>query len=424
MLHTFKTNHQTTLPLITKFYISSSQRLSISFVFFVHGDTVCASIDLREHSAVKLLTQEYLADAAAATSQHHQQQQQSSHINTTSPLLSASLQHGSASAAAASIASSDVQQNMLFLRRTVCPQYSLEIVLRMVTQLLTSCSRTGAFSTHCAILITQIFHLLLKLFLVSFCFILSLITNDTPFLSPTGGYKMSYPSKFVLVTELDESATANSSNMSNQTDNNSDSTSSPHNKSGVFVAPQPSSSPNNNNSKSRISPKKTFKDLKTLSKYENSNYNNFNNHNNINTHAPLSVAIELPERVWQDCITHPIKSAAAVAATFSATNASSSSSNVEQQSPVPPTSSSSSSSTSSANNVVVKQEPLDGIMNPEDIKTEPGLSENQDTTNNSTANDNLSSNNNNNNNNINSTDSKKLWDFVDPTRKTTCICAR
>lgn len=80
----------------------------------MHGDTVCASIDLREHSAVKLLTQEYLADAAAATSQH-QQQQQSSHINTTSPLLSASLQHGSASAAAASMASSDVQQKQVIL---------------------------------------------------------------------------------------------------------------------------------------------------------------------------------------------------------------------------------------------------------------------------------------------------------------------
>lgn len=81
----------------------------------MHGDTVCASIDLREHSAVKLLTQEYLEEAAAATSQYQQQQQQSSHLNTTSPLLSASLQHGSASAAAASIASSDVQQKQVIL---------------------------------------------------------------------------------------------------------------------------------------------------------------------------------------------------------------------------------------------------------------------------------------------------------------------
>lgn len=61
-------------------------------------------------------------------------------------------------------------RNKLSWRRMVCLQYSLEIVLRMVTQLPISCSRTGAYSTHCAILITQIFHLLLKLFLVSFYF--------------------------------------------------------------------------------------------------------------------------------------------------------------------------------------------------------------------------------------------------------------
>jgi len=40
--------------------------LSFSFTFFVHGDTVCASIDLREHPAVRPLTKEHLAEAAAA----------------------------------------------------------------------------------------------------------------------------------------------------------------------------------------------------------------------------------------------------------------------------------------------------------------------------------------------------------------------
>lgn len=44
----------------------SSQHLSFSFTFFVHGDTVCASIDLREHPAVRPLTKEHLAEAAAA----------------------------------------------------------------------------------------------------------------------------------------------------------------------------------------------------------------------------------------------------------------------------------------------------------------------------------------------------------------------
>lgn len=40
--------------------------MSFSFTFFVHGDTVCASIDLREHPAVRPLTKEHLAEAAAA----------------------------------------------------------------------------------------------------------------------------------------------------------------------------------------------------------------------------------------------------------------------------------------------------------------------------------------------------------------------
>lgn len=42
----------------------SSHHLSFSFAFFVHGDsTVCASMDLREHPAVRRLTPEYIAEA-------------------------------------------------------------------------------------------------------------------------------------------------------------------------------------------------------------------------------------------------------------------------------------------------------------------------------------------------------------------------
>ena len=47
-------------------YFYSSQHLSFSFTFFVHGDTVCASIDLREHPAVRPLTKEHLTEASAA----------------------------------------------------------------------------------------------------------------------------------------------------------------------------------------------------------------------------------------------------------------------------------------------------------------------------------------------------------------------
>lgn len=48
------------------YFVNSSQHLSFSFTFFVHGDTVCASIDLREHPAVRPLTKEHLIEAAAA----------------------------------------------------------------------------------------------------------------------------------------------------------------------------------------------------------------------------------------------------------------------------------------------------------------------------------------------------------------------
>lgn len=39
--------------------------MSFSFAFFVHGDSVCASMDLREHPPVRVLSAEYLAEAAA-----------------------------------------------------------------------------------------------------------------------------------------------------------------------------------------------------------------------------------------------------------------------------------------------------------------------------------------------------------------------
>ncbi|XP_054732383.1 mediator of RNA polymerase II transcription subunit 13 [Anastrepha obliqua] len=61
----------------------SSQHLSFSFTFFVHGDTVCASIDLREHPAVRPLTKEHLTEAAAAFA-----------AATNSQTLSQSHEHG------------------------------------------------------------------------------------------------------------------------------------------------------------------------------------------------------------------------------------------------------------------------------------------------------------------------------------------
>lgn len=46
-------------------YICSSHHLSFSFAFFVHGEsTVCASMDLRVHPAVRTLSPEYLEEAA------------------------------------------------------------------------------------------------------------------------------------------------------------------------------------------------------------------------------------------------------------------------------------------------------------------------------------------------------------------------
>lgn len=51
------------------FFFHSSHHLSFSFAFFVHGEsTVCASMDLRMHPAVRTLTLEYLEEAALADS--------------------------------------------------------------------------------------------------------------------------------------------------------------------------------------------------------------------------------------------------------------------------------------------------------------------------------------------------------------------
>lgn len=44
----------------------SASHLSFSFAFFVHGEsTVCASIDVRQHSVVRTLSKEHLAQASS-----------------------------------------------------------------------------------------------------------------------------------------------------------------------------------------------------------------------------------------------------------------------------------------------------------------------------------------------------------------------
>lgn len=55
------------LSILIIFLFCSSVHLSFSFAFFVHGDsTVCASMDIREHPAVRPLTNEYLLEAQTA----------------------------------------------------------------------------------------------------------------------------------------------------------------------------------------------------------------------------------------------------------------------------------------------------------------------------------------------------------------------
>lgn len=47
-------------------FFCSTSHLSFSFAFFVHGEsTVCASIDVRQHSLVRTLSKEHLAQASS-----------------------------------------------------------------------------------------------------------------------------------------------------------------------------------------------------------------------------------------------------------------------------------------------------------------------------------------------------------------------
>ncbi|XP_059615269.1 mediator of RNA polymerase II transcription subunit 13 isoform X2 [Phlebotomus argentipes] len=293
----------------------SSHHLSFSFAFFVHGDsTVCASMDLREHPVVRRLTPEYLAEAQANSGGEVRPK----------PVILAPFG----------------------LSATLTGQTFRSGSMDPVTQ--------KALDDWCAF------------------YPLNTSAKEATDLPPmvevvSGGIKLRYPSKYVLVTDIDDSAATVGKSL----------TAGPQGMPNGVVSEKCSAVVSENEVTSHSLPDIPF------------NHNDLGNP--LSMHLAPSVATVLPERVWQDCITSPLAQAS--------TATSSSCGNVVPMSSTSPSGSSSSSSSSSTGNsgsqgITIKQEPGEVGATPpsnggSDIVTSTGS-----------------------------------WNFTDPTLKASCSCLR
>uniref|UniRef100_A0A336LMU5 Mediator of RNA polymerase II transcription subunit 13 n=1 Tax=Culicoides sonorensis TaxID=179676 RepID=A0A336LMU5_CULSO len=248
----------------------SFMHLSYSFAFFVHGDsTVCASMDIREHPPVRPISLEHLTEAQTAAQQN-----------------------------------SDVKP-----RQVILAPYGLTATLTGQT------FRNIDPQTEKVLNDWSAFY--------------PLHNKDTNYNMPpivevmSGGIKMRYPTKYVLVTDLEGfksnkinscnnlTSSSNSKNnckentlnhqqqniSSNCTDNSMNSS----NKHKLNLSnPATRSSPLSSNNNSKMDCK-----INTIkSQASNLIINNATNDlgNPLSMHIPLKNVTVLPERVWQDCV--------------------------------------------------------------------------------------------------------------------------
>lgn len=343
----------------------SSQHLSFSFTFFVHGDTVCASIDLREHPAVRQITAEHLADAAAAST-------------------------------AAQAGQQDVRQR--------------SVILAPFGMAATLTGNSYKATDPIAEKILEDW--------VSFFPLCNKENSDLPPVVEvvSGGHKMYHPTMYVLVTDLDDMETVLEETSTDQSQGilssiglgpatAASSTTNPRatpinnispptpsacglvpvskatptaagglastQASPLPISAQGGATSTNNNTTGVTTQQQhqTEANKANVKKFDNKTQPFYATSRN-NTHAPPQASTEMPERVWQDCITNPISSL---------------------------------SLNSNSNS-------CDGIKleAPDNVGGSGGGGDGS-----------LSNNNNNNNTNStsSSTDTKTLWNFVDPSQK-------
>ncbi|EDW79310.2 uncharacterized protein Dwil_GK13446 [Drosophila willistoni] len=340
----------------------SSQHLSFSFTFFVHGDTVCASIDLREHPAVRPLTKEHLADAATAFAAASSAQSsgsngttggttgQNQEPNTNSEPLEAPGSNGETAKAS----------KPAHARKVMLAPFGIAAIL------------TGNSYKATDPMAEKI--------LEDWSSFFPLCNKDNTDVPPvvevvSGGHKMYHPTKYVLVTDLDDmeqmefaeldkarsaSAAAAVAAAAGETAALASAAATvavSSSSSAVAASTQamPLATNNNNNNNNNVSATSAASAASTVSVanaaaiasrkatapqaisalerltfqpyYDQRPTSGFSFNTN-NTHIPPSAAIEMPERSWQDCIMNTLQidatatAAAAAAAAAAASSAS------------------------------------------------------------------------------------------------------
>ncbi|KPU78214.1 uncharacterized protein Dana_GF10192, isoform B [Drosophila ananassae] len=306
----------------------SSQHLSFSFTFFVHGDTVCASIDLREHPAVRPLTKEHLAEAAAA-------------------FAAASAPPGSAAPGAAGGAggpqpSQEPAQNGPAMdeageggaAKVTPPAHPRKVMLAPfgIAAILTGNSYKANDP-------------MAEKILEDWASFFPLCNKDNTDLPPvvevvSGGHKMYHPTNYVLVTDLDDMehmehmAELQKMQMHNAAGHGgSEASLSCPPVAGAAAGPVPgapgtaavpvgpaSASASAKEASTRKTAPQVVSALERLSfqpYYDQRPTSGFTFNTN-NTHIPATAAVEMPERTWQDCIMNTLHVDAAAAAAAAA----------------------------------------------------------------------------------------------------------
>lgn len=330
---------------------------------------MCASIDLREHPAVRRLSMEYLAEAIQQVSQQQQQQQnatQNGQTQTPLPSPASGVNGGNARSGN----SSDALPKP---KRVILAPFGLSATL------------TGHVYRHGSMdAVTQ------KAF-DDWCAFYPLTMNkdialDGSSLPPmveviSGGVKLRYPSKYVLVTDID--------------DNNNDCIEDKNALTSTPMVSPNSSVPitqfikgGTNSGFKEPTPPVVISSSVEASKCMSDFPQNQNDLGNpVSMHLRPSMATVLPERVWQDCVLNPLDVSSTAATTTSSTSGT-----VTVPSPSQ-----------------IKQEPPDP---PSRMTPVPFSSANSDSI---STNNSLSANNSNPNSGFN---------FIDPTQKSPCSCTK
>ncbi|XP_021696085.1 mediator of RNA polymerase II transcription subunit 13 isoform X3 [Aedes aegypti] len=262
----------------------SSLHLSFSFAFFVHGDsTVCASMDIREHPPVRPLMIKHLEEALA------QQGSNGSTNATSNSNNNCSNQTGS---------SGDAKP-----RSVILAPFGLAATLTGQSYKASDPQTQKVLDDWSAFypISNKNIHL-------------SESADTVPPIVEimTGGVKMRYPSKYVLVTDIDDWSppSSNGSNSLSQTSVAKSATAQPTASLTAAVS-SALGAPNNdlttNNSKQQSShPDMSSKPLMNppLTVPESPSNDLGNQYSMSSTLINNSPAVLLPERVWQDCIMH------------------------------------------------------------------------------------------------------------------------